>query len=219
MITSSTGGVAIIDIKTKDVIFYAKIGNPHSIEELPNNVIAVAASNHDEGSCVALYNKNESNSAPFFKDVYYGAHGLYWDKKKKILFALAEQQFRTYKILADKTQNIKLKKIKEWTLPAIGGHDLVPNPNNNSELIITINSGVWKFDTNSETFSVFEPLEKVENIKGINLLKDRIIYIKAEEKWWSHHIYLTNPEQTLSFPMINLYKARWFNDLYINNLR
>ncbi|WP_339916915.1 DUF6528 family protein [Yeosuana marina] len=211
MITSSTGGVAVIDKESKSVVFYTQIGNPHSIEELPNNIIAVAASNNIEGNCVALYQKNNAERKSFFKDSLFGAHGLFWDKDKQLLYALGQKELRTYLLIDWLTDSPKIQIQKQWNLPDLSGHDLVSH--NSNELLITTRNNVWVFDKDKHEFKAFEPIENSKNIKGISLSKtNRIVYVKAEEKWWSHNIYFTNPDKKLSFPNINLYKVRWFKE-------
>ena len=219
MITSSKGGVVIIDKKSKDAIFYTYVANAHSIEELPNNIIAVAAANHEEGNSISLFNKNESGGNAIFKDDLFGAHGVVWDKQQQILYALGSTNLRTYKLVIETNTSPFLDKLKELKLPDGGGHDLVASPNDSNELILTTSNNVWKFNKQSSTFSEFTPLANVKSVKGVSVKNNqnneqRIIYIKAEEEWWSHNIYLINPEYKISFPGNNLYKVRWM-DQYV----
>ena len=210
MITSSTGGIAIINKQSKDVIFYAKIGNPHSIEQLPNDIIAVAASNNKDGNCIAFYNKHNVENSPFLKDSLYGGHGLVWEKNNQLLYALGSNELRAYKLINWLSESRRVQLQEQWALPDTGGHDLVNF--NQRDLLITTNNNIWRFNKTLENFEVFQPLEGVKDIKGISITEnDKIAYVKAEEKWWSHHIYITNPNNKLSIPDVNLYKVRWWN--------
>ena len=49
LVTSSSGGCVLIDIATKEVLFYATARNAHSAELLPEGRIAVALSVHNSG--------------------------------------------------------------------------------------------------------------------------------------------------------------------------
>ena len=210
MITSSTGGVAIIDKKSKDVDFYTYVANAHSIEELPNNRIAVAGSNNENGNCVAIFNKNVSGGKPIYKSKLFAAHGLVWDKKRQLLYALGGNELQLFKLIDWSSKFPKIKLEKQWSLPDVGGHDLVEC--NSENLLITTNNHVWLFNKKTEQFHVFKPLENKKNVKGISRKKgtNEIAFIKAEEKWWSHNIYLKNPNMNITIPSINLYKVRWY---------
>lgn len=213
MITASTGGVAIIDKVSKDVVFYSFVANAHSIEELPNNRIAVAGSNHKNGNCVSIFNKNTSGEKPIYKSKLFAGHGLVWDKNRQLLYALGGNELIAYELLDWNSEFPRIKIKKQWDLPDIGGHDLV---NYSSEaLLITTNNNVWIFDKSLENFEIFKLLGNQKFIKGLSILKGenaRIAFVQAEEaKWWSHNINLTNPDKRITKSFMNLYKVRWWN--------
>lgn len=212
MITASSGGVAIIDRTTKDVVFYGFVANAHSIEELPDNRIAVAGSNHEKGNCIAIFNKKSFGEKPIYLSELYAGHGLVWDKRKQLLYALGGNVLQAYTLVDWSSKLPKIQFEEQWGLPDIGGHDLV---NYNSEaLLVTTNNNVWTFNKSLGSFEVFKPLNDQKLIKGISVSESgdrRIVFIRAEEKWWSHNIYLTNPDEKITNPSINLYKVRWWN--------
>ncbi len=215
MITSSTGGVAIIDKPSKDVTFFSYVANAHSIEELPHARVAVAGSHHDHGNCIAIFNTNRSGMEPVYKIRLYAAHGLVWDSNRRLLYALGDDTLKAYKLMDWYTERPKLKLYKEWNLKDTGGHDLVRF--SSRELLVTTRDNVWIFNKEMEEFNIFKPLGHKKNIKGLSISgphNPRIAFVQAEEKWWSHHIHLTNPMDTLSIPFMNLYKVRWWNYKY-----
>ena len=55
LVTSSGGGVALIERATGVVVFHADVPNAHSADILPNNKIAVAASRHEAGNRLLIY--------------------------------------------------------------------------------------------------------------------------------------------------------------------
>ena len=95
-----------------------------------------------------------------------------------------------------------------WKLPGRSGHDLISVSYN--RLLITTVDGVWNFDIQNEIFPPFTPLESVSNVKSVNYNENTqyLVYTKGEISWWTHHIYIENPDKILTIPDINLYKVR-----------
>ncbi|WP_178989545.1 DUF6528 family protein [Winogradskyella schleiferi] len=212
MITASTGGVAIIDKPTKDVVFYSYLANAHSIEELPNDRIAVAGSNHEKGNCVAIFNRHTFGEEPITKSKLFAGHGLVWDKTKQLLFVLGGNELQTYKLIHWESKSPKIELQERWDLPDVGGHDLISY--SSDELLITTNNNVWVFNKSNGGFKIFTQLGNQKFIKGLSVSKGenkRIAFVQGEEKWWSHNIYLTNPYLKITQPSINFYKVRWWN--------
>lgn len=208
MVTASTGGVAIINRASSEVSFYTRVRNAHSIEKIPGNKIAVAASTHADGNAVYIYNDNELEAKYIHKEPLPGAHGLVWDNNSKLLFALGTDNLVAYELDDNGSTSFKLKEKYRRQLPTKGGHDLIQNPNDNKELIITVSGGLWNYNKEKKTFEVHSL--KKGGVKSISLSKNnRLMYVKAEESWWSHHIRFLNPEGSIGVPEINLYKARW----------
>lgn len=212
LITSSSGGVALINRNDKKVLFYAFVPNAHSAEMLPDGYIAVAGSIRPGGNCVELYHKNKSEK-PILRDSLYSGHGVIWDKKRKLLYALGFDVLRFYKFNARNTRNQpKLHLLKSVKLPADGGHDLQRVPGN-KQLILTDPQDVWLYDIKENIFSRFDSLSSpvYKDIKSIsfNSYSKELSFTKAQISWWSHRVFFLNSGKYLSFPNINVYKARW----------
>jgi len=186
LITASwRGGVALVDRKSKKVMFYAQIPNAHSAELLPNNRVVVAGSTAKNGNCLNIYDLNKSNHI-IYKDSLYSGHGVIWDEKREI----------TYKI------------------PGISGHDLQRVPNS-PDLSITENENVWIFDRDKRTFTEFETLAGSEHVKSvmINPVTNQLVYIHADSgKAHTEYIRFENPQKEIHFPGESFYKARWVTD-------
>lgn len=213
LITSSSSGVALIDKSTKKVLFYAQVGNAHSVELLPNDRIVVAGSTNAKGNRLELFEINQSET-PLFRDSLYSGHGAVWDDQKQLLYALGFDELRAYQLENWASDRPSLKRVSTWKIPGEGGHDLVSMPNAPNKLILSEHHSVWLFDKTTEKFEPFPPLANREDIKGISLhpKSGRLAYIQAETSWWSNRVYLTNPDQWFSFPTIRLYKTRWMNE-------
>ncbi|MDH3650944.1 MAG: DUF6528 family protein [Saprospiraceae bacterium] len=210
LLTSSSGGVALIDRASKKALFYAVVGNAHSAELLPNGRIAVMASTHDQGNRIVLFNINKPES-PIFYDSIYSGHGVVWDEENELLYTLGYDELRAYQLMNWHSTSPSLERQRSWKIPGASGHDLSPWPKDQNKLILTEHGSVWSFDKLTGNFATFEPLAGRQDVKAVSLhpTTNRIAFIQAETSWWSHRIYLQNPDQWFSFPDIKLYKVRW----------
>lgn len=207
LLTASSGGVVLIDRKTKRCLFYAYAPMAHSADFLPGNRIAVALSTHPKGNSIEIYDINQPEKV-LFKDSLYSGHGSVWMEKRNRYYALGYDELREYALTDWKTNFPKLTLMRSWKIPREGGHDLSRISDN--ELLVTDHYGVSLFSIEKETFSPFSPLDTVPNVKSVNYnsVTGELIYTKAEESWWTHNIYLSNPDKVISIPGMRLYKVR-----------
>ena len=207
LITSSGGGVVLVDRETKRSLFYAHAPMAHSVEYLPNGRIVVALSTAPGGNSIEVYDEKVSEKV-IFKDSLYSGHGVVWMPKAKQLFALGYDELRAYSLKNWETEKPELQLLKKWVLPENGGHDLTAV--SDTRLILTTTLGVWVFNTSDEQFSPFELLNQVGNVKSVNYNETtkELIYTKGEISWWTHNIYSKNPDKIFTIPDINLYKVR-----------
>jgi hypothetical protein len=207
LITSSSGGVVLVERKTKKSIFYAHVPNAHSAEYLPANRIVVALSTDDNGNSLQLYDVGKSETV-IFRDTLYSGHGVVWMPEVERLFALGYNELRAYSLVKWKTRNPELQLLKKWNLPDNGGHEL--NSVSDSKLILSTTNGVWIFNIPEEKFYKFELLKDLRNVKSVNYNETtkELVYTKGEISWWTHNIYCKNPDNVFTIPEINLYKAR-----------
>ncbi len=210
LVTSSGGGVVLIDRQTKKILFSAKVPMAHSAEYLPGGLIAVALSTHEDGNSLELYDIKKSDIV-LFRDSLYSGHGVVWIPAIQRLFALGFNELREYSLVSDDIGSPGLQLMREWRTPDDGGHDLTAV--SASELLVTTSKSVWRFDIGKEKFTAFEMLEDGADIKSVNLnpATGQLIYTKAEISWWTHHIYCLNPDKVITIPDIDLYKVRTFN--------
>ena len=207
LITSSSGGVVLVDRDTKKSLFYAHVPNAHSAEYLPGNRIVVALSTAEKGNRLELYDAGKPDNVLFSDDLHSG-HGAVWVSKLETLFALGGSELRAYSLENRESEKPGLKRMKTWSLPGEGGHDLAYVSDN--LLLLTTEDGVWNFDIKEEKFSPFSMLEGVRNVKSVNFAIDsgRLVFTKAEESWWTENIYLRNPDKVITLPGLKLYKVR-----------
>lgn len=207
LITSSGGGVVLVDRKTKKSLFYAHSPMAHSAEILPNERVVIALSTHKDGNSIEVYDLKVPEKV-IFKDSLYSGHGVVWMSKQKSLFALGYNELRRYTLKDWNSDRPELQLEEKWILPDNGGHDLMAV--SDSKLILTTTKNVWVFNIPGKEFSPFEPLKQMSNIKSVNYNEstEELIYTKGEISWWTHNIYCRNPDKTLIIPRINIYKAR-----------
>lgn len=207
LITSSGGGVVLVDRKSKKSLFYAHSPMAHSAEILPNNRVVIALSTHSDGNSLEVYDLKGSEKV-IFKDSLYSGHGVVWMNKMKSLFALGYNELRRYSLKNWDTDKPELLLEEKWTLPDNGGHDLISI--SDTKLLITTTKSIWIFNIPGKEFSPFELLKQMGNIKSVNYNEstEELVYTKGEISWWTHNIYCINPDKTLIIPGINLYKAR-----------
>jgi len=205
-ISSSSGAIAVVNVKDKKVTFLADVPNAHSIEFLPDNKIIAAASTAADGNRLMLFDIAQPAQL-FDSDSLYSAHGVVWDKRRNSLFALGYNILREYKV----NDKRKLVRNREWKIPGIGGHDLQMTPDGNN-LFVTEQTGSWIFNLRTSKFSKIEKFPDAENIKSINQNKGgQYLYTVPDESWWTYHVRFFNPSGVLCFPDIRIYKARFYN--------
>ncbi len=209
LLTSSSGGVLLLDRESKKTLFYARVPMAHSADLLPNGRIVVALSTSVEGNSLELYDIQKPEQV-LFKDSLYSGHGAVWQESNETLYALGFDELRAYSLKDWETSSPSLHLEKVWKTPIERGHDLIAVTDN--ELIFTGHNGVYWFDIAKESFTPFEPLADRENIKSVNYNKETgyMVYTQAEINFWTHHIYMENPKKVLTIEDIDLYKVRTF---------
>lgn len=205
LVSSSSGAIAILNISDKKVVFYADVPNAHSIELLPGNLLAAAASTHAKGNKIMLFDIGKPGKV-LYTDSLYSAHGLVWNKKRKSLFALGYDVLREYKMAANGTLDLKA----HWKIPGIGGHELRP-AGSDDHLFVTEHEGAWLFDLDGHQFKKIEGFPDAENIKSLGRdISGQYIFTIPEESWWTFHVRFFHPDRSFVFRDLKVYKARWF---------
>ncbi len=206
IVSSSSGAVALWDLERNKTLFCAYVPNAHSVELLPGNLLAAAASVHAEGNQVMLFDLADGTEA-IFTDELHSAHGLVWHPERKTLFALGYDVLREYRL-----EGRALRRAKEWKIPGEGGHDLTLVSGGRS-FLVTEHTGAWRFDLETETFAKIEGFHDAENIKSLSETADgRFLFTVPEEQWWTTRVTLSNPPAAFEFPGMKVYKARWYRE-------
>ena len=210
LISSSGGGVALVDRETRRASFSARVTNAHSIEMLPGGRVAAAASVSTAGTGNRIVIFDAAAGKELASDELRSAHGALWDEARSVLWALGGDVLRAYNI-GPTGGPIRLDRTFEIALPSEGGHDLVAIPGS-SRLFVSTVRRCFYFDRERRQFSPHDAFGDQANIKSYNVHPQtgRVAYIRAERpNWWSEHLHFQHPDGTLRLPGEHLYKARW----------
>ena len=213
IVTASHGGVAVIRIKDKRVVFFAHAGkNPHSACLLPDgNVVAVSSTDNK----LTLFDTSKYKQGEPCRDfICYQldfAHGVVWDNQQQMLWGLGMQSIVGYKYNFNKKYPA-LTRVCSYEVPEVAkcGHDLYPIPNT-KYLFLTGTEGVVIFDTHTRKF---RDIANVKHVKSISMSEPngQVIYLKATTRWWSQSVVAANAQLSKigTYPNGKIYKARWF---------
>jgi len=190
----------------KVLVDYPSLGSCHSAELLPDGVIVTANSNHAKLRIHRSAEDFEDLDLPY-------AHGVCWDKKRKLLWALGDQLY-SYKYAKG-----KLSLVQKYPLPdSPTGHDLFPTRDGNN-LLVTNNDALYTFDLKT---AKFKKLSALKEIKSVSEHQDGSIWIsdpknlKGASSWQSNTLMnLENGDAKKQYLLegTKFYKARWWQSV------
>lgn len=215
LITASGGGVALIRIADKKLLFYAKPGgNPHSAEVLPDNNIAVASST---GNLLSVYVYDAASSyvpKPAFTMPVYSAHNVVWDRKRNCLWTATGAQLLKLSYNGNRTAP-ELTQIRSYdTAPGNSmAHDLAPAYGEDA-MYVSTNEHVYKFDCAAERFLDVEIFQQ-NTVKSISTGPADYATIvmrptSGGNNWWSAEVCDLKGNRLFNRTGYQIYKARWY---------
>jgi hypothetical protein len=207
LLLTGGNGLLLLERKTKKYLFFAYVPAVHSADLLPDNKIVAALSTHEKGNSIEVYDINQSGKV-LFKDSLHSGHGAVWISERNRFYALGFDELREYSLKNWNTPSPELKLEKKWKIPVESGHDLFHV--SKEELLVSGHEGVCSFNIEQEKFTPFKSLQSVRDVKSVNYIPEtgKLLYTKAEESWWTHNIYLENPNKKITLPDLNIYKVR-----------
>lgn len=204
------GKVVLINIATKAVEFYAKPGgNPHSCELLPDGNIATASS---DGNSIKIFYTGGGNKPDGYEYTFGGAHGVVWDNKRQLLWAIGGSKLWSFTYNFD-SKNPSLKVKNKYEIEP-SGHDLFPVPG--QDKLYYTSKNIWIFDIKTGTSSLF--FAKGAKSVSQNGPQGEVIYTRGEgnnakllgiKKWQTPTIQSIDGNKR-TFEGAGFYKARWF---------
>lgn len=209
LITASGGGVALIRIGDKKVVFQAYAGgNPHSAELLPDGNI-VSASSRDNYLTVFHVDTTASPGKAFKKNIYIpNGHNVVWDKKRQLLWSAGKDQLYAYRYNFNCRQP-DLFLQDSLQLPGDDAHDLFPVYGRDS-LWLTNTTGVYYVDLKEQRVAQVETSYQ-ENIKSISSGPEgfSVIISQPKEQWWTDEVMDITGKRMFLEAGLKIYKARW----------
>jgi hypothetical protein len=207
LLLTGGNGLLLLERKTKKCLFFAYVPAVHSADLLPDNKIVAALSTNEKGNSIEVYGIRQSGKV-LFKAPLHSGHGAVWISERNRFYALGFDELREYSLKNWNTSSPELKLEKSWKIPVKSGHDLFRVSKN--ELLVSGHEGVCAFNIEQEKFTPFKPLQSVPNVKSVNYIPEtgKLLYTKAEESWWTHNIYMENPNKKITMPNLNIYKVR-----------
>ena len=174
----------------------AAASNPHSIELMPNGVIAIASSSGGEVRFFTTDKKNSRQAAATV--VLEDAHGVLWDEEKQVLWAIGRTVLTAYRVTLEGTKvTITEETALRATIPSDWSHDLAPVYGNKGELWITTSSHVYRYNKETKTFSTDYEGHTIldrKDVKGVGSFDDgSLVYIfpdGAFKTWTSQSAFL-----------------------------
>ncbi len=210
LISSSSGGCAVVERPSGNVIWYAQVPNAHSLEILPRARIVVASSVHDNGNRLILFDLAHSDK-PVWDTPLVSAHGVVWDEGRQLLWTLGLKELQSYELRDWEGDKPALAIKGSYPLPDGDGHDLQSVPGSN-DLVVTTGPRVYFFDRDKHEFRLHPDLGPKANVKSVTVhpVTGQTAFIQASENaWWSDSVGLLSPAGTIQLPEERLYKARW----------
>jgi len=208
LITASGGGVALIRIADKHVVFYAYAGgNTHSGETLPDGNIVTASS---DGNCLTIF-KTDTTHFPEnvlkIKVPLKFAHNVVWDKKDQLLWSGSMDHLISFRYNFN-CKTPELTRQDSILIPGTEAHDVFPVYGKNA-LWITNTTAIFQYNLTSKKLS--KPDFSKNNIKSISSGPDQtpVAIVIPIEKWWTDRVLSSDNKILFQQPGLRIYKARW----------
>ncbi|GAA3987126.1 hypothetical protein GCM10023085_81480 [Actinomadura viridis] len=126
------------------------LSNPHAVELLPNGNVAAAAST---GGWIRVYAASRGPHSHVHAEYRLrGGHGVLWDPRRKVLWALGDGHLVSLKV-GGTAGRPTLTEHGRVALPSHGGHDLAPVYGNRDRLWVTTNHGVYHYKKSARSFT------------------------------------------------------------------
>lgn len=201
--------------------------NPHSIELMPNGVIAIASSS---GAEIRFFTTTEKASKKINARVAFeDAHGVLWDEENQVLWAVGRTVLTAYQVVlnADGTVTVTEDTSRRATIPSDHAHDLAPVYGDANALWITTGSHVYQFNKQTKTFSTdYAGHEHLDcaNVKGVGNFEDgSLVFLYPDgafQSWTTKSmIFVRNQDgkmvkEELASETGHFYKARVWDARY-----
>lgn len=211
LISSSSGGCALVERESGKPIWWVKVRNAHSIEALPGGRIIVASS---VGGDKLLLFDSATGDRVLWETPLPSAHGVVWDAARQRLYALGFKELRSYAPVNWDTATPALELKQTIPLPDDDGHDLSPVPGS-ADLVFTTDRHVWLFDRDQAAIRPHPEFKDRPGVKCVSVhpVTGRILLIQSGGgHWWCDTAEFLQPPAKVAFAGETLYKGRWLTE-------
>ncbi|AUG80990.1 hypothetical protein CFP65_6331 [Kitasatospora sp. MMS16-BH015] len=201
LVVCATGGLAaLVSFPEGRVHWSARPGgNPHSVELLPDGRPVVASAD----GFLTLYG---ADATPV-RHAFAGAHGLQWDARRRLLWALGDTALTAF------TVGARLEAVRSVPLPTPGGHDLALVAADPDLLWVTTNRHVYRYAIPTGTFLAAPADGPGVKSVGDDPRSGQLLTVHPEpgnpSPWCTATLTFTRPDGTARLARASLYKARW----------
>ena len=209
LVTSSTGGMALVDVETKQSVFTGYPGgSTHSADLLPDGTIITASST---GNFLMVFTRkgDEKTAHKTFKLTFADAHGVVWDKLLGLVWAVGKEAVICCRYNFD-VENPQLTIVESFPLKPnpYWGHDLILLEKERKLLMTGRN--MLEFDTMTGQYKLFLKRKSVKSISIHPETGEQLVQI-PKENYWNDTVTLLNGDRKWTLPgNAKIYKARWF---------
>ena len=209
LVTSSTGGMALVDVETKQSVFTGYPGgSTHSADLLPDGTIITASST---GNFLMVFTRkgDEKTAHKTFKLTFADAHGVVWDKLLGLVWAVGKEAVICCRYNFD-YENPQLTIVESFPLKPnpYWGHDLILLEKERKLLMTGRN--MLEFDTMTGQYKLFLKRKSVKSISIHPETGEQLVQI-PKENYWNDTVMLLNGDRKWTLPgNAKIYKARWF---------
>ena len=209
LVTSSTGGMALVDVATKQSVFTGYPGgSTHSADLLPDGTI-ITASSTGNFLMVFTWKDGEKTAHKTFKLTFADAHGVVWDKLLGLVWAVGKEAVICCRYNFD-YENPQLTIVESFPLKPnpYWGHDLILLEKERKLLMTGRN--MLEFDTMTGQYKLFLKRKSVKSISIHPETGEQLVQI-PKENYWNDTVTLLNGDRKWTLPgNAKIYKARWF---------
>ena len=212
---ASGGGVALIRIADKKVLFYAYAGgNTHSSELLPDGNIVSASST---GNYMTVFHTDtlQFPDKVYSKRIYLEfGHNVVWDAARKVLWSATQNKLKTFTYNFD-CNHPDLVLQDSVIMPFGGAHDLFPPYDKRGLMISTEKAAFTYFIKDKKFVPIHGTIPNIKSIStGPSMEYPPIIIIPDGKpgSWWTDEISALGRGPVYKQPGLKIYKARWFLD-------
>lgn len=219
LITSSYNWTVLLDVATKQPLFYStQTTGAHSAELLPGNKIVVACS--DNGDKLQVYDAGRNNEV-LFSIPLVSAHGVIYVPATERLYAIGGQTMDIYSLKNMDTDKPELVLDKSVKTPKAGLHDLYLVDSNT---LTVAGRGCYLYDIAANSFKEMTQFAASTALKSVNYNGEtgHCWYTDAtnpegSQTWstqtlhYSTNVMGASDAGTIKVPDMDVYKVRVLN--------